>query len=801
MLFSSRTKNIVLFSIFVLSSCTSLKPALNNTTSENRAMLFRRGNLLSNNSFELHKNKVPLNWHGNGCSISQNTAHSGKASLGLSSKGDSISTCTSAAVNVISGHYNISLWLRVDDNFKDAENTLLSEKLMIKLKRFNKDGKLLSAELVGKSKIDPDNLSYSFKGLSVKQAANFKRFTKLSLVPRFYPFDSGWLSEEVDSIALEFNYKGKRSIYIDDIDFSFSKWNFPLKERLNLIASDASSAMPELLPAPQSIGISKQPLFIDYQDKNFFCVKKASLHPTQEIALKWLEGKLEFLGISTPLERSACKNGRIALFLGRKNIPAHLKHLTKKLKSDEHYLIQNFDIDSKQKGIIIAGGGPRGDFYAMQSFLQLIDADSKGNPLLWPARIYDFPAYKVRAVSAKDSRRRLFRHAVEASGWLAESRINTLFLEDDESNQAWWEPSAKLLDAFRKINLEAKHYGLVDAGAMLNPYIHNANAGLKKDLVLSDKATLAELLKVVDLLLKDGTKHLMLRADDWVPSKEGFHFKYYLKNEADINKFKSLAQAHAYLIKQVKRFVQQNFPGTKLYFCPPWYNNDFVDYSSGFGVAYLYELSRLIASDIPILWSGSSVRSLFIDEAHIERFKGWLNGREAMLWDNTLYARRHNDFWKKSSERMELNSFFEPYDVMWPGERLAAGLYNPAIFINGDITELFRIQLATVGAYLWNPEAYEPEKVLGRYLIQRFGKFNSGLLIEFDALFWKLKALKKAGAKKHKTQIKEVKNELFKLQKELDQELSFFAGDLVDELNERLLRENILPANENSQFE
>jgi hypothetical protein len=188
--------------------------------------------------------------------------------------------------------------------------------------------------------------------------------------------------------------------------------------------------------------------------------------------------------------------------------------------------------------------------------------------------------------------------------------------------------------------------------------------------------------------------------------------------------------------------IQREFPGTKVFFVPPWYARLFVERSNGAGEVYATELAQGIPQGVTIMWTGPAVRSLSIDSIEAQYFSGLYGNRKLMMWDNSLYARRHDDFWGKKVGRIHLNSSIEPYDVHI--EDLNSTSFD-GMFVNAQMTELMRVQIATVGAYLWNPTGYSPEEALWNYLTVRFGEIGAELILKIDEELWRMKESSAAG--------------------------------------------------------
>ena len=190
----------------------------------------------------------------------------------------------------------------------------------------------------------------------------------------------------------------------------------------------------------------------------------------------------------------------------------------------------------------------------------------------------------------------------------------------------------------------------------------------------------------------------------------------------------------------MKQWIDSEYPGTRLEFCPPWYSNEHIDRSEGKAGNYFKDLNFQIPRDVAIIWTGPTVRSLSIDMADLYRFRT-LIGRWPMLWDNTLYARNHESrnyggYPAHYPGKVRMCNLFEPYDTCRPKEFQK---YNDGrqMYTNGAAdSEVYKIKYATVADYEWNTSAYNPELALWKALTRTYGRPVAEMLLRFiDAYY------------------------------------------------------------------
>jgi hypothetical protein len=210
-----------------------------------------------------------------------------------------------------------------------------------------------------------------------------------------------------------------------------------------------------------------------------------------------------------------------------------------------------------------------------------------------------------------------------------------------------------------------------------------------------DFARLAEKLESVGKL---GTSCYALFLDD-VPEE--------IQNAADKARFKTLAEAHAYVINRLYRHLIAQSPQNHLVVTPTTYTN-------GFGSRdYIRELGAAVDPHVDLVWTGTEVVSPVI---RVQQTTDWskLLKRPPLIWDNypvNDYAR-----WRP---------FLGP--LVGRDANLGAAVRG---VVSNPMNEAHAsmIPLATVADYLWNSPAYNAQESENRALGAQFGPDGPRLL-------------------------------------------------------------------------
>jgi hypothetical protein len=234
----------------------------------------------------------------------------------------------------------------------------------------------------------------------------------------------------------------------------------------------------------------------------------------------------------------------------------------------------------------------------------------------------------------------------------------------------------------------------------------------------------------------------MLLADDFVPHEGRNRKNFSLYTPEDRKRFVNLQNAHSYVINRLKAWLDRDYPGTQFEFCPPWYANEFIDRSEGKAEIYLKELVAQIPTEVAIIWTGPTVRSLSLDLADLRRYRN-LIGRWPMFWDNTLYARNleatvYGGYTTHYPGKVRMCNLFEPLDIDRPTgfHELNDGRH---MYVNGAAdSEVYRVKFATVADYVWNTSAYNPERSLWKALLRAYGPACAHEILIFNEAYYGL---------------------------------------------------------------
>jgi hypothetical protein len=221
-------------------------------------------------------------------------------------------------------------------------------------------------------------------------------------------------------------------------------------------------------------------------------------------------------------------------------------------------------------------------------------------------------------------------------------------------------------------------------------------------MTYSDTADYRALLAKLDAVAAVGVRHVAFFVDD-VPEA--------LTHEADRARFSSVAEAHAYVINNLKRDLDAR--GLALAVVPTTYTNSFGSRD------YIRELGRLVPKEVPLAWTGIDVVAPDITVAEARDWSTMIL-RPPFIWDNYPV----NDF---ARWRLFLGPLRGRAADL--GTAVAGYVANPMNEAHASM-----LPLSTVADYLKNPEGYDPDSSLAHALDALYGA-HAALMHPFVAAY------------------------------------------------------------------
>jgi hypothetical protein len=425
----------------------------------------------------------------------------------------------------------------------------------------------------------------------------------------------------------------------------------------------------------------------------------------------------------------------------------------------QSYQIKPVD-NNKQRVIEASGSSVQGCIYSATALAQLITTrDSIA--VLREAIVKDYPAYTRRIFS--------FRSEVEQIpdilDWMVRYRMDCMKLQPNLT--PWWEVNKEFGKALSLVDQWKKKYGGVHIMHALHIY-------KGRHIVISNSDDRDALKKVIKAGIDNGVDRVMIAADDIAPFKNGEG--YILTSEEDKAQFANMAEAHCFLMQDLRNWLDEQGAKCELYYCPAFYtyeDNNLGDMDlykdtpweqDAFGPFKrdLHIIGKNMPKDVFVIWTGPNVRTRKITDEDFEDWKENLDGRAPFLWDNTMYS--HYPF--------TTTALFTSYENELPlyFHRKTAG---HGMYMNGDATtEAHRAAYMTANDFLWNPAAYNPEQSIGKAIASLYGTESVSDILELRDAELAIRRL--IGEKQLKSDIDTLWSAIYKVRNTISNNPSYY---------------------------
>jgi hypothetical protein len=721
-------------------------------------------------------------------------------------------------IPVIPGNYYFSYKVKFKDiaSSKYRLGVRLYDAVVIKVLFFDEHKEMIDPGYmnpVSRTLIDNSDKGYSF--------TNYWRiddFTWGSVRGRSYnyPFSEGDIPDRTRFVRLFFGLKGTGTMWLDNIEYRYSKWNFTVLERYKPYFARPLTLEERIIPTPKSLhriddiayfdtGSPKAHLPVIVLPENpataertaAKILKKKIIEVLGKVITAKNHGNIEIRVLEKDFYFKDIFNNKLVFSIGRNKVYQKVQPdlpLQSIRNKPQGYIIKAEKIDSAHI-VFLIGETPLGNYYAATTAAQLLKNDEC---VYHNATVIDYPDFLGRSYVFKNWKSaEELQNDLEAVERMSRYKLNKVYLGYNRSNKNWLHPG----DLYRRGVEEAgalfRDSGVMSLAIMVNPYSHfafepsaeNLNDQIRYTWTHGSPESFEILKEVYKTGLDAGADTIMLLADDFVPHTGKNRKNYSLYTTEDKKGFVNLQNAQAYIVNNLKQWIDNEYPGTRIEFCPPWYSNEHIDRSEGKAESYLKELTFQIPRDVAVIWTGPTVRSLSIDMADLYRYSS-LIGRWPMLWDNTLYARnletkQYGGYTTYYPGKVRMCNLFEPYDTYRPKDFQK---YNDGrqMYTNGDAySEIYKVKYATVADYEWNTSAYNPELALWKVLCRTYGRAGARELILFNDAYYGIYEMCL------RMEIEGAKDEYIKAGKNFLDDLDYFLLNISKVLHdkEKLLKE------------
>lgn len=384
--------------------------------------------------------------------------------------------------------------------------------------------------------------------------------------------------------------------------------------------------------------------------------------------------------------------------------------------NNQHYRIQP-DISNKE--IKITAPGQLGLLFGVVTFFDFVKRENN-SLIINLSEVDDRPQYRRRIFSTVLKPGRV----EEMMNYALMNKMETIAIASRV--YSWF----RIDDEYQKVLDEIKDWRDRFGGPEI---MQSHNIYEKKQIEISNPDDINLLKAVIEAGLKIGIEKIMILADDTPPFK--YHEGYILTSENDKKRFRHMADAHCYLINNLKQWIESNSYKSEIYYVPAFYTYEDMNYGDmelykntpwekepfGFLKQDLNFIGSNMNEDVYIIWCGVNVRSRRITVDQINDWSLNLNGRVPFLWDNTIYS--HHPFTSAPLFSAYSNELPDDFSIRTAGN---------GMFVNGNAdSEDSKASMITVNDFLWNSSMYDSLRSIQKAMERLYGEISASILFEF----------------------------------------------------------------------
>jgi hypothetical protein len=604
-------------------------------------------------------------------------------------------------IKVIPGNYSLSFYTRLK-NIRTVKGRLgikMYDAVDVRLLFFDKS----------KIAMRPDqefphldqNIDNSFKSLSLANFDSISVFGWGKIIGKSaaFPFFDGDIPTNAHYVKIFIGLKGTGTMWIDSVDYSYTRRNFSVEERMLGYADTSLRFQPFVIPTPRKMQRMESVIFYDPQGVHHLPVVTvpANADPHIRYAADMLQNALsertitagggpvpQVMQIRESDNEILPNNGGLTFFLGCNGLFEKYREFSPLEEIRGHpqgYII--YSPADRPHDVFLEGNSAVGVYYAVLTAIQLIDSRQ---PVYHNAKVVDYPDF--------------------------EKRFYTLGRIRDDSDASRNVIFAKELESFKLNGIVYKPDDSTD---------HGVDAPMKIFRQLTDGSGDFYLTGVFPRNPGSGQlfSGIIYAPEMKMPDASSLCYPC----PVDLK----ISEDMAGICRSTGNF--RNNPVQSIYVVQPAFNNQLLDYS----------LNRVILPGTEMqayapVYSGSSFFSLNTDDADFKRYIDYAK-RKPVFMDNSMLISsprgHYNGAFPYLSGKIRLYNLFEPFintgirDHLNQLDSTLLWMNNPAA------SEIDVIRLSTAADFMWNARDYDPDYSLWKVLCSRYGAEAARALIHY----------------------------------------------------------------------
>ena len=581
-------------------------------------------------------------------------------------------------IKVIPGNYKLKLQLKLKDIIPNQTRlgAKMYDAINIRLIYFDKNK--IEINGVEFNPFTNNKIDNTFKSLSFANYRNIKDFGwgEVYGVTSDFPFYDGDMEDNARYVKIFIGLKGTGTMWIDDVEFTYTNNNFTLLERIKPYFDSSFSTMDLIFPTPKEItGLNEivyfnknkkeLPVIVLANKKDLF--QQTYANEIKQFFFNTIKKSNESIKIDDIqiVDRSKLKHldtSSFAIILGNKE--SELIDNDSIVWHNQSYYIGKFK--NQANWITLIGNRSEDLSYAVKTLLQMIDIESN---IIYSARIYDYPDISIR-------------------NYLVSSFLGT---EEDIKEK---------LKTFSEYKYNYPYFQYYNDNELFYPQVNI-------DEIIKSKA------RYIDANITD--VNLNVKPSEITLIRENDTLNKVLKNISRIEFKENVEYLSAY----------SNLAAI---------NNNEID------AAIFYNTVINQFNNLKLAWTGPDEISVKIDDAHCYRIHEIVKQNPIFIDNSLEIPdkRLNSDYLKDYyAGKIRLGSLFGPYENNF-SNKLSSDPHSKVILNVNNLTELNTIRMLTAIDFYWNANDYNPDKSLWIVLNRLYGKENAKNLIYLNDAYYGL---------------------------------------------------------------
>ena len=398
------------------------------------------------------------------------------------------------------------------------------------------------------------------------------------------------------------------------------------------------------------------------------------------------------------------KTTLIVLDIGGKN------NIVKTLKvgipeKPEGYAIKTGEYKGKNV-IVIAGHDVPGLFWGLYTIFQLIHKDTKG-VFIPECAIRDWPGFPYRSMSGGSIKKIKKNMAVKINVHFAAAWDPKIKGKWDNPPEVYRSSIKEMIDFCRP------------RGININQWVEPYDRKSKNNIICSNSDQVNAFYNTFKIGLESGNRVITIGLDDQAREKDSLA-------EKDLKKFGSDIKTHAWLIAEIAKRVNRDYPGTTICVIPKTYQSGRAVDVKGY-----YDKAG-VPKNVVVMWTGESTVTLSYPDYKVKTFEKSIEDRRFVIFDNT--------FCQTLGEGRSL-TLFETFAAGYKSLGKSDKCIGFHAMAGLNRSELRRIKALQIADYLWNPKRFDPKRSRSRTIAKVASNKAIAPLLKFRYYMMKLASL------------------------------------------------------------